>query len=516
MKLFTTAQIAGIDRYTTEYEPIAEIDLMERAAGAICSCMVRYVPPERELVVFAGPGNNGGDALAVARILAGQGYRCSVFLLCMGRPLSGSPAINWHRLEEQGKVSRSLIQTESDFPILDPGQVVVDGLFGSGLTRTPEGLVAALVRHINASGCRVCAIDVPSGLMGEDNAGTPADSILRATLTVTLQFPKISLLFAENEPFAGNVETVDIGLHPGALASTPTPYYLLDRKDVEVLFPPRARHSHKGTYGHALLAAGSYGKAGAAVLAARACLRSGAGLLTVRIPACGYSILQGAVPEAMCLPDDHPRHLSSLPPLDPYSAIGVGPGLGTHPETRETLLQLLATTRVPLVLDADALNILSGIPDWPALIPANSILTPHPGEFRRLAGDTTGSWERLQRQRELSQRHHLIIVLKGARTSVSLPDGRVFFNPTGNPGMATAGSGDLLTGMILGLLAQGMEAPLAACAGVYLHGLAGDLAAARIAEPALIASDIAEAIGDAFREIVHGQKQDFSYIWRFH
>lgn len=508
MKLFTAGQIAAIDRYTIDNEPVTAIDLMERAAGAVAAFLESRLLRGEEVVFFAGPGNNGGDALAVARMLAGRGTPCRVYIADTGRPLSGSAEINRRRLQEQGLALPVRVASEADFPALGAGQRVVDGLFGSGLTRPLEGLAAALVRHINTAGCRVCAIDLPSGLMGEDNSGTPPDAVIRAAVTVTLQFPKLSLLFPENERYAGVVETLSIGLHPAAIAATPTPYHLLERCHLEGWFPPRALHSHKGSYGHALLVAGSCGKMGAAVLASKGCLRAGAGLLTAVVPDCGYEVLQGTVPEAMCHCGEGIDHLSALPPLATFSAAGAGPGLGTHPETAAVVREL-AGAGVPLVLDADALNILSADTQWAERLPAGTILTPHPGEFRRLAGDHAGSWQRLTRQRELSQQHRLVIVLKGARTVITLPDGRVFFNPTGNPGMATAGSGDLLTGIILGLLAQGLEPSRAARAGVFLHGLAGDKAAARLSEPALLASDIGESLGEAFREIYHGKKQDF-------
>lgn len=509
MKLFTTKQIAEIDRYTIENEPITDIDLMERAARQMYYQLSAELLTSHPMLFFAGPGNNGGDALALARMFASDGVDCSVYLLDNGKPLSGSPVINWQRLKDQGKAKMQIIRTIADFPILMPEDVVIDGLFGSGLTRPLSGLPATLVQHINQSGCRVFAIDIPSGLMGEDNSGNNPENIIRADTTLTLQFPKVSLLLPENYQFTGHVEVVDIGLHPKGIELTATPWFMTERKNIRKLIPARSKYSHKGTYGHALLMAGSKGKMGAAILASQACMRSGVGLLTVHVPGNGYSIMQTSVPEAMCSVDNNNDIISILPELDKFSAIGIGPGLGTCSETKEAIRQLLQNIKVPLVADADALNLISENRELYKLLPPGTILTPHPGEFKRLFGETSNSWQRLQILREAAQRLNIIIVLKGAYTATALPTGDVYFNPTGNPGMATGGSGDVLTGTILSFLAQGLSPEEAAIAGVYLHGLAGDLAARKISQPALIASDIPKFIGKAFRKIYDTWQQEF-------
>ncbi len=512
MKLFTTRQIAEIDRYTILHEPVSDIDLMERAAGKITRVLHSYLSRYHEVVLFAGPGNNGGDALAVARMLAKEGCSCTVFLFDTGKPVTGSSAINWQRLAEQGRTKMFKITVMDDFPKLTQETMVVDGLFGSGLSRPLEGVAAELVQHINRSGCDVFSIDIPSGLMGEDNSTNNPENIIRAKVTLTLQFPKLSLLFPENEIYAGKVIVLDIGLHPAAIASVESPFAVTEGSKVAAMLPHRAVFSHKGSYGHALLVAGSFGKMGAALLASRACLRTGTGLVTTHLPACGYGIQQTYTPEVMCSIDKSEHHFSVAPQAGRYTAVGAGPGLGTHPETRDALFRLIANTNVPLVLDADALNILSAIPLWQELLPENTVITPHPGEFTRLFGETANSWKRIELQREQSLRHKIVIVLKGARSTISLPDGRIFFNPTGNPGMATAGSGDVLTGIILGLTAQGMTPAQAAIAGVYIHGLAGDLAARRHSMPAMIASDITGCLGKAFQRITNQRESDFSYI----
>jgi ADP-dependent NAD(P)H-hydrate dehydratase / NAD(P)H-hydrate epimerase len=535
MKLFTTRQIAEIDRYTIENEPISDIDLMERAAIAITDRLITMTGRQQKLVFLAGPGNNGGDALAVARLISEAGYPCEVYLPELGNSGSPSQQINLQKLKEQAKAKIFTISGEKDFPRPEPGTLVIDGLFGSGLTRPLGGLAAALVRHINGIsdfGCtisdlkagksagkseivhpkseiKVISIDLPSGLMGEDNSANIPDHIIRANATITLQFPKLSLLFPENGQYAGKVFIEDIGLHPDAIARIDSPFNRTERETVYPWFVPRSRVAHKGDFGHALLIAGSYGKMGAALLASQACLRTGAGLVTVHLPECGYTIQQTYMPEIMCSIDPGRHFVMDIPPLNPYNAMGIGPGLGTRVETQKAISVFLARAKVPMVWDADALNCLALNPLWLENLPDGTILTPHPGEFKRLFGETTNSWQRLALQREMSQKYGIIIVLKGANTTVSLPDGKVWFNSSGNPGMATAGSGDVLSGIILGLLAQGFPPECAAIAGVFIHGEAGDFAAGHYSEPAMTASDITAYLPLVFKRIFTSPESNF-------
>ena len=509
MKLFTTKQIADIDKYTIEKEPIADIDLMERAATEMFLELESVFDYDSPLLFFAGPGNNGGDALALARLFAKAGHQCKVYLLDTGKPMKGSPAINWNRLTPISNIEKHLISSEADFPFLDPSIPIFDGLFGSGLQRPLEGLPASLVRHINKSKSKVFAIDIPSGMHGEDNPDKRGNAIIKADMTLTLQFPKISLLFPENEPFIGKLKIVDIGLHPFAIERTETPYRISSALAVRQMIPRRRRYDHKGTFGHALLIAGSLGKIGAAVLAARGCIRAGAGLTSAHVPQKGYDIMQVSVPEVMCSIDRNTDHFSTFGNLDHFTAIGIGPGLGTAAETIQAFGELLKGCRAPMVVDADALNILAMHPEYLGQLPPGSILTPHPGEFMRLFGKTENSWQRLQLLRENARKYSLTIVLKGAWTAIAYPDGEISFNPTGNPGMATGGSGDVLTGIILGLLAQGVSSRHAAETGVYLHGLAGDLAAQKLSVQAMVASDIIDNLGKAFKKINHRWQQDF-------
>ena len=292
-----------------------------------------------------------------------------------------------------------------------------------------------------------------------------------------------------------------IGLHPDIIENTETPYSLVSEDDIVGTFPSRKRFSHKGTYGHALLIAGSQGKMGAAVLSAQACLRSGAGLITTHIPKRGELIMQTSFPEAMLSLDENKEHFSSFPDLNPYTAIGIGPGLGQNSETFCALEKLIQACHKPLVLDADALNIIAANESLMKQIPAHSILTPHPKEFDRLTDNSDCDYERLIKAQNFAMEHEVNVVLKGAFTATCTASGNIYFNNSGNPGIATAGSGDVLTGIILGLLTQGLEPEVAAIAGVFLHGTAGDLASAFHSEESMIASDIIEMIGKAFKQL---------------
>ena len=501
MKIFTTKQIAAIDKYTIEHEPIADVDLMERASLQIANWIIYNISNEKPLVVFAGPGNNGGDALAIARMMVEHEYSVNLYLINFGRMLVGSPAINWQRLVEQGKVGLFSITSEEDFPVLAGNEIIIDGIFGSGLSRQPDGISSKLIAHINQSGCQVLSIDIPSGLFGEDNSKNDLSKVVKANYTFTFQFPKLSFFFPEHDEILGDWKVLPIGLHPDAIEQFQTSYYFHTKDFISDKIKRRKKFSHKGTFGHALLIAGSYGKMGAAVLAARAGLRAGCGLLTCHIPHLGYKIIQTAVPEAMCSIDPSDLMFTEFPKLESFTAVGIGPGLDKKTNTRHALKELLLASPVKMVIDADALNILSENKEWLELLPVNTILTPHPKEFERLVGSTSDSYTQLQKQLAFSAKYKIIVVLKGAYTRISFPNGRVYINTTGNPGMATAGSGDVLTGIILGLLAQDYQADDAALIGVYLHGLAGDLAVKNTSENSLIASDITDFLGKAFLQI---------------
>ena len=498
MEIFNTKQIAEIDQFTIQNEPIAAIDLMERASLQIVNWLIHHISNEKKLFFFAGPGNNGGDAMAIACLMAEYDYQCQLYLIDFSKELKGSPAINWDRLQKQGKVRLVKIVSEEDIPEIPADSVVLDGIFGSGLSRKLEGLPERLVAEINASDVPVVAIDIPSGLFGEDNSQNDLSKVVKSDFTLSFQFPKLSFFFPEHDELLGKWEVLPIGLHPEAISSFQTPFHFLKEGFISSKVQQRSKFSHKGTYGHALLIAGSYGKMGAAVLASRACLRSGVGLLTSHTPHLGYPIIQMTVPEAMCSIDASDLMFTEFPAVSQFTAVGVGPGVGVKPNSQRALKELLLAKPAKLVLDADALNILSLNKDWLKLLPENTILTPHPKEFERLIGGTTDSWSRLQLQIQFSKQYQAIVVLKGAHSCITLPNGQVYFNTTGNPGMATAGSGDALTGIILGLLAQQYSPADAALLGVFVHGLAGDLAANGQGEVSLVAGDLIDELGKAF------------------
>lgn len=504
MKIFPTQRVKELDAYTIEHEPIASIDLMERASVALTEAIAERWEVSTPFVVFAGPGNNGGDALAVSRLLAEKGYQLSVYLFNTKDSLSPDCTTNKERIQQVGKVDFHEITSQFVPPELTEDHIVIDGLFGSGLNKPLSGGFAAVVKYINASSAKVVAIDVPSGLMGEENTFNIRTNIVRADLTLSLQLPKLAFLFAENEEFVGEWELLDIGLSKEAIEEMDTDYALLEREDVDYLLKPRNRFAHKGDFGRALLIAGSQGMAGASVLAAKACLRSGVGLLTVHVPFCNNVIVQTAVPEAMTELDLNDTCFGCPTDTDDYQAVGVGPGIGKLEITEAALLEQIDSCQTPMVVDADALNILAGHRGYIARLPKGSILTPHPKELERLVGKCQDSYERLTKACELARTANIHLILKGAYSAIITPTGKCYFNTTGNPGMATGGSGDVLTGVVLALLAQGYEAVDAACLATYVHGLAGDIACKKKGMISMNAGDIVSCLPLAWKMLDEG------------
>lgn len=497
MKILSAAEIRAWDEYTIINEPIASVDLMERAAAACVEWLIAHYPAAPSFGIFCGKGNNGGDGLAIARMLMEKNYTVAIHILEFGHKGTDDFQINLARLQKMASPDIHFVQSEQNFHPIPDGQVIIDALFGSGLNRNLEGVTANLVEHINASGADVVSIDIPSGLFTDRSS--KGNTIIVAQHTLSFQCYKPAFLFAENAPFIGEPHILDIGLLPGYYDALDGQFELVDDSIIQSIHRPRKRFSHKGNFGHALLVAGSYGKIGAAVLSAKACLRSGAGLLTCHLPSCGYAIMQTSLPEAMVMTDFNSSFNTKVEDdLTRYDAIGIGPGIGQASETKMLLRELFDSYRNPMVIDADALNILGSQKDLLRMIPAGSILSPHPKEFERLFGETANEFDRvfvaLQKAKELK----VIIIVKGHHSFIATPDGKGFFNNTGNAGMATAGCGDVLTGILTGLLAQGYSGVETALLGVYLHGLAGDLAAAEISMEAMIAGDIINYIGGAF------------------
>ena len=501
MKIFTSVQIRELDKYTIENEPIKSIDLMERAAKALTQAIVADWSALQRVVVFAGPGNNGGDALAVARMLIERDYDVTAYLFNISGHLSEDCAANKKRLQE--KRSKSFIEVTQEFepPQLDESTLVIDGLFGSGLNKPLAGGFASLVKYINASPSKVVSIDMPSGLMTEDNTYNVRANIIRADETLTLQHQKLSFLFPENQQFIGRLRVLDIRLSKEGIEKTDAQYTLLEENDICPRLMPRDPFAHKGKMGSALIIAGSYGMGGAAVLATKACLRVGAGRVTTHTPKRNHLILQISVPEAVLQFDREETTFSEAVDTEDFNAVGVGPGLGTSEQTAIAVIAQLRRTQCPLVCDADAINVLANHRAWLQQLPKGIIMTPHPKEFDRLEGPSSDSYERLMKARDLAERLQGYVLLKGHHTSLCLPDGHIVFNTTGNAGMATAGSGDVLTGIITGLLARGYKREDACVLGMYLHGLAGDIAARELGQESVIASDLIQYLPYAFKRL---------------
>lgn len=499
MQILTAAQIRAWDQFTIKKTPISSVDLMERAAMAFCKRFQFLYPQKNQNIqVICGPGNNGGDGLAVARMLHFAGYAVEVIICAIGDQTSADFKKNLARLPKQDTIQVYHLNVHDDLAELPPLNFVIDALFGSGLNRPIQDYWASLIAWVNEKANTIVAIDIPSGLQPDHIQNGPT---IIAQNTIGFQVPKLAYFLPENELYIGQWSIVEIGLHPVYIQAPLSSYRYSSIATIRSLLQRRKTFDHKGSNGHGLLIAGSYGMMGAVQLAAKAGLRSGLGLLSLHVPQLGYDSLQTSVPEAMVLVDDHPKVISQIPALDAYQAIGIGPGLGQAPATQEALRQLLNQAKQPLVIDADALNILAKNKTWLEILPKNSILTPHPGEFRRLFGKSQNSKKEIQRLQQMAVELQTVIVLKGAFTRIASPEGVVYFNSTGNPGMAKGGSGDILTGIITGLLTQGYPALDAALLGVWLHGKAGDLAALKQHPIAMKASDIITELGAAYSEL---------------
>lgn len=497
MKLLTAEQFRMADVNTIKNEPISSVDLMERAAKSCCQELTKNVDEKDELCILCGPGNNGGDGLAIARILADSGKKVTVILTGNSDKLSPDAATNFQKLQKTS--AKFLYLTDADLPLANT-TVWVDAIFGSGLNKAVEKNIADLIHKVNATGAPVFSIDLPTGLFADKH--TPSDdAVIHASTTLTFQRPKRCMLYAENAHRNGEVKVLDIGLDERYIESLNSAHELVDRCMIKKLLKPRKRFSHKGNFGHALLIGGSYGKAGAIALSAKACVKSGAGLTTVHTIKTTGLALQSSIPEVMLSTCEGDK-VSDLPDLKPYSAIASGPGLGIYEETTNMIGHLLVKANSPLVLDADALNIISENKKLLNLIPENTIITPHKKEFERLFGVFENDFQRNDFQIAASVKHKIVIVLKGVYTSISTPDGRCFFNTTGNAGLAKGGSGDTLTGIVAAMLAQGLTAADAAIAAVFIHGLAADCAVKKIHPYALTASDVTEYLSEAFMQTV--------------
>ncbi|RRQ48974.1 NAD(P)H-hydrate dehydratase [Maribacter algicola] len=498
MKVFTAEQIYKADKVTLEKQQISSDALMERAALQIFQWMhLRMQGAPVKIHLFCGIGNNGGDGIALARHLFEHGYEIAVYVVKYSDKRSKDFMINLDRLKDR-KIWPVYMDADTDMPEIHPNDIIVDAIFGIGLNRTPDAWVAQIIKHLNTSKAFILSVDIPSGLF-TDSVPEDKEAVIKANYVLSFQVPKLVFFLPQTGIYVDHWEVLDIGLDTDFLMNAKTDYELISKNEVLQFYRPREKYSHKGTYGHALIIGGSYGKIGAVTLASSAALKVGSGLVTAYVPECGYEILQTAIPEVMVISNGKSNIEDIEFDLEP-TAVGIGIGMGTTDTSVKALENFLNRNKLPLVIDADALNILSQNQELLDLIPEKSILTPHPKELERLVGKWKDDFEKLEKVKRFSKERKLVVVIKGAHT-ITLFDGRGYINTTGNPGMATAGSGDTLTGIITGLMAQGYPSLQAAIFGVYIHGRSGDIAIEETGYQALIASDITKSIGSAFLDL---------------
>ena len=502
MKIFSAEQIRELDSYTIEHEPISSLNLMERAARACVKRIVKLAGINDTIFVLCGKGNNGGDGLAITRLLNDQGFTAHALLIEYTEKFSEDAKQNFNVLKEKypERISEIHSLDELKEKTANTDALIVDALLGTGINKPVEGLLEEVINFLNTTFHRIISIDVPSGLYA-DKSSTENKTIIRSTLTLTFQFPKISFLFAENKNYVPEFEILDIGLHEKGIAAQSSTFHYITKEEISSLLKPRSKFSHKGSFGHALLLAGSKGKSGAAIVSAKACLRSGAGLLTLHSNKETLAALLNHLPEAMSNEDPNAEHISEIETLEKYDAIGFGPGVGLHEDTQITLKKILQYYTGKLIIDADGLNILSENRTWLNFLQPGTILTPHPKEFERLTEKHADDFERVKGAKHFSLKYNCILILKGAHTAIAMPDGNVFFNSSGNAGLAKGGTGDGLTGIILGLLSRGYNAPQSALIGTFIHGFAADLCVKKKSMESLLISDVIAQLPKAFKKL---------------
>lgn len=501
MKLFKRAGIKNIEQETMLLQSISELELMERAATEIAAEIESRWGKNYNIYAFAGSGNNGGDALATARILSKKGYTVKAYIINPKDSLSPACEENKERLRMETEAEIEEIIQSFNPPRLTNNDVIIDGIFGIGINKPLVGGYASIVKYLNVSNAKIVSIDIPSGMMTESNSANNKQAIINADVTITVCQPKIAMLLAENQKYIGELVSIDIGFAQEAMAREETDFYLTEHKDIASLIKKRDKFAHKGTFGHGLLIAGSKGMAGAAMLSSKACMRSGIGLLTVCTTECNRDIQQMCVPEAMVETTGNSTHISSTPSTSKYDAMAIGVGLKQHEDTEQVTIKAIASANCPIVIDADAINIVSRAIEVIYNTNQEGIITPHIKEFERLVGEYTDSYDRIEKAIEIAKETNKHIIIKGANTAIITPKGKCHFNTTGNAGMATAGSGDVLTGILLALLAQGYNCEDSARIGVYIHGLAGDIAKEQKGEISLIASDIIDFLPYAWKQL---------------
>lgn len=497
MKIFNSLQIKKANAFTISQKGITELDLMENAAKKLCAYFTKNFSKKKEIYIFCGPGNNGGDGYALARLLILKGRIVKVFRDKISQNISSSAEINLENLYQLESHNIYDFAEIDDFKFND-NSIIVDSLFGSGINRSLENPYKDLILKLNKSEGSKIAIDCPSGLF-IDKLTPPEFPVFNATLTLSLQFWKLSFLHLESAKYCGKIEILNIALSEDFIKNENTENFIIDKKSITEIYKPREDFSHKGTFGSAEIISGSYGKIGAAVLATQAALKSGSGLTFCVVPECGNIILQTTCPEAMFISAGD-NYISKIN-VPKNAVIAMGPGIGTKKETQKAILEIITKSANPIIIDADALNILSKNKPYLKNIPPNSILTPHPKEFERLFGKTADSFERTILAKKKAKQLNVIIILKGHHTQIFLPDGSVFYNNTGNSGMAKGGSGDALTGILTAFLSQNYSPKDFAILGVWLHGKAGDFAAKKLSKEAMLPSDLINEIGNVFLKL---------------
>lgn len=507
MKIFSAEQLYEADKTTVEKEQITSEELMERAGTQIFQWLhQRLNGAPVPIRIFCGIGDNGGDGLVVGRLMIEHGYNVIVYVVNCSDKRSKNFLLNYDKIKNVTKKWPILMKGEDDFPKIDPEDIIVDAIFGIGLNRCPGGWVKKLIQYINESKAFKLAIDIPSGLYSNSPL-KDKEAVLMANHTLTFQAPKLAFFLPETGGFVSSFDVLDIGLDPQFLSDTEPLAQLISKPEAQRFYQSREKFGHKGTYGHALIVAGSYGKIGAAVLSTTAAFRIGAGMVTSFVPKCGYNILQTTIPEAMAITDKEEEFISEISFDFEPAAIGIGMGIGKNKATVEALKKVFKNKKIPFVIDADALNNIAENKELLKLIPKNSVLTPHPGELKRLIGAWKNDYDKLEKVKKFSDKHEVIVVIKGANTITVYGD-KLYINTSGNPGMATAGSGDALSGVITGLLSQGYDPLLASVFGVYMHGRAGDIASGQMGYEAIMAGDIIDNLGEAYLDLFAKEEQE--------
>ncbi len=487
MKIFSKEQIYEADKLTVKRQKITSTDLMEQAGVQVFNWLIERMQGAPVLIhVFCGIGNNGGDGLVLSRHLVTDGYNVKTYVVNCSDKRSKDFLINYDRIKNVTKDWPILLSCKEEFPEIGQDDIIVDAIFGIGLNRPADEWVKALFQHFKASKAFTLSIDICSGLYS-DKVPEDENGVVWADYVLSFQAPKLTFFLPDTGQFMKRWEVLDIGLDKEYLSSTKTEAHLIGKNEILPLYKSRDKFSHKGDFGHSLIIGGSYGKMGAVILTSKAALKVGAGLVTAYVPKCGYSILQTALPEAMVITDREEEFISSIDFDISPRVIAIGIGIGTDPETIKAFETFLKQNKLPLVIDADGINIISKKKALLKFLPKNTVITPHPKELERLIGKWKDDFDKLKKVKSFSKKYNIIIVIKGAH-SISVNKEELFVNSTGNPGMATAGSGDVLTGIICGLISQGYTAFEAAIIGVYLHGKAGDFAASDGGFESLIAS----------------------------